>query len=380
MIMWALSARKICRKKINKIICEIWGIMAHHRRMHGSADIWPGFVDALATLLMVLIFLLLIFIISQLALNDTLNQRNKSLDSLNIRMNELAEQLSLLELENAEFQNVIKNLDNQLQASLGENEQLENIRASLQQNLEKLQNDNENFKNMLDDARNDLTAEQHSSAEKKEQLAKAEQQIALLNNNIQQLNEQLKTVNALLEESERKDKEKSIQLIELGKRLNAALASKVQELARFRSAFFGELKAILKDRRDVRVVGDRFVFQSEILFEQGDAALGEEGKEQLEIVSIALKEIMNKIPDDIDWILRVDGHTDSVPIHTIKFPSNWELSSARALSVVQFFIEKGIPPHRLVAAGFGEFRPLDGGNDEIAHRRNRRIELKLTQR
>ncbi|MCG8511006.1 MAG: OmpA family protein, partial [Rhodospirillales bacterium] len=165
-----------------------------------------------------------------------------------------------------------------------------------------------------------------------------------------------------------------------GKRLNAALASKVQELSRYRSEFFGRLRQVLGEQAGVRIVGDRFVFQSEVLFESASAELEEPGKAQLTQLGRTLSELAGKIPDDIDWVLRVDGHTDKIPIRTSKFPSNWELSTARAISVVKFLIEQGIPADNLAATGFGEFQPIDPRDDEIAYRRNRRIEFKLTQR
>jgi len=151
-------------------------------------------------------------------------------------------------------------------------------------------------------------------------------------------------------------------------------------LSRYRSDFFGRLRAILGNRPDIRIVGDRFVFQSEVLFDTGSADLGPGGKEQLDRLATLLLDVSQRIPKDIDWILRVDGHTDRVPIRTERFPSNWELSTARALSVVRHLIERGLPPNRLAAAGFGEFQPIDDRSDEIAYRRNRRIELKLTER
>jgi chemotaxis protein MotB len=166
----------------------------------------------------------------------------------------------------------------------------------------------------------------------------------------------------------------------MGQRLNAALASKVQDLARYRSEFFGRLRKVLGDRRDIQIVGDRFVFQSEVLFASGSDSLAEGGKVQLAHLATTLKEIAEGIPDDINWVLRVDGHTDRVPISTARFPSNWELSTARAISVVKYLISQGIPPHRFAATGFGEFQPLDERDDEIAYRRNRRIEMKLDQR
>ena len=183
-----------------------------------------------------------------------------------------------------------------------------------------------------------------------------------------------------LEAAEAQNEEQEVQIADLGRRLNIALATKVQELARYRSEFFGRLREVLGTRQDIRVVGDRFVFQSELLFGTGEAELGTEGKVQLQQLADALLEIAAEIPDDIDWILRVDGHTDRRPIFTAVFPSNWDLSTARAVSVVNFLIDQGIPPQRLAATGFGEFQPLDDGNDEIAYRRNRRIEFKFTQK
>ena len=195
-----------------------------------------------------------------------------------------------------------------------------------------------------------------------------------------ELRKQVARLNTALEASEAASKAQKAEIVNLGKRLNAALASKVQELARYRSEFFGRLRQVLGNRRDIRVVGDRFVFQSEVLFGSGSAEIGENGKRQLTQLAQTLKSISAKIPKDLDWVLRVDGHTDHVPIKTAAFPSNWELSTARAISVVKFLISRGIPARNLAAAGFGEFRPLDARTDEIAYRRNRRIELKLDQR
>jgi chemotaxis protein MotB len=159
-----------------------------------------------------------------------------------------------------------------------------------------------------------------------------------------------------------------------------ALVNKVEELARFRSEFFGRLRQIIGDRPDIRVVGDRFVFQSEVLFAQGSAELGDAAKQQLDPVITALKEISAKIPSDINWVLRVDGHTDPRPIHNAQFASNWELSAARAISVVRYAIEQGVPASRVAAAGFADNQPIEPGKTEDAYRRNRRIELKLTER
>jgi chemotaxis protein MotB len=210
--------------------------------------------------------------------------------------------------------------------------------------------------------------------------SQAQAQVALLNQQLQALRQQLAAIQASLQSAESKDQDQQVVIADLGRRLNQALAQRVEELSRYRSEFFGRLREVLGDRRDIVIVGDRFVFQSEVLFVSGSAQLGDEGKAQLVKLATTLRELMPRIPNEIDWVLRVDGHTDSVPITTAQFPSNWELSAARAINVVQFLIANGVPARRLAATGFGEFQPLDPGRDEIAFRRNRRIELKLTDR
>ena len=210
--------------------------------------------------------------------------------------------------------------------------------------------------------------------------SRAMAQVELLNQQIAALRRQLAALESALEASEGKDKDSQARIADLGQRLNLALAQRVQELSRFRSEFFGRLRAILGDRPDIRVVGDRFVFQSEVFFDPGQAVLQAGGRAELDKLAAALIELDRQIPKDIAWVLRVDGHTDVRPIASSAFPSNWELSSARAISVVQYLIGRGISPQRLVAAGFGEFQPLDPGTTDDAYRRNRRIELKLTER
>ena len=217
-------------------------------------------------------------------------------------------------------------------------------------------------------------------AEQEELSEEAQIQITLLNQQLAALRQQLTTLSEALDLAESENEAQQVQIADLGRRLNVALASKVQELARYRSEFFGRLREAIGTRQDIRVVGDRFVFQSEILFRSGSATIGEPGQVQLARLAETLQEIAGTIPDELDWVLRVDGHTDRAPISTFQFPSNWELSSARAIAVTKFLIAQGIPPTRLAATGFGEFQPLDAGSDEIAFRRNRRIEFKLTQR
>jgi chemotaxis protein MotB len=205
-------------------------------------------------------------------------------------------------------------------------------------------------------------------------------QIALLNQQIVALRRQLAAIEDALQVSEKRDQESQAKIAELGQRLNVALAQRVQELQRYRSEFFGRLREILGNRPEIRIVGDRFVFQSEVFFDRGSAGLRNEARPELDKLAEALLALERQIPTDIPWVLRVDGHTDARPIATAQFPSNWELSAARAISVVQYLISRGLQPDRLVAAGFGEFQPIDPGNTDEAFSRNRRIELKLTER
>lgn len=225
-----------------------------------------------------------------------------------------------------------------------------------------------------------LRETQASAEQEKASGDKARDELGLLNRQIAALRDQLQRLGAALEFAEAKGKEQEVQIADLGRRLNVALADKVQELARYRSEFFGRLRETLGERADIRIVGDRFVLQSEVLFESGAADLGEEGRRQISSLAATLREIAAKIPPGVNWILRVDGHTDNKPIATAQFPSNWELSFARALSVVRMLVADGIPPERVAAAGFGEFQPLDTRDDEIGRRRNRRIEIKFDQR
>ena len=464
-----------------------------------SLNIWPGFVDALATLLLVVIFVLMVFMVAQFFLSVALTGKDEALTRLETEINELAELLALERTANTELRVNVEQLSAELQSSLASRESLTGQLAALAEERESLANqlaaltderdrlaalvDEERSErerlgrllgsseeslaetraelqqsrqalaerqSELDDARNRLNAalarleveqekleealaavaagkaeledayttidadkekieaqlaelailkslrddlvkklqesegalegERQALAEQRELSEEAQLQVTLLNRQLAALREQLARVSEALELSEAKSEEQEVQIADLGKRLNVALASKVQELARYRSEFFGRLREILGNRQDIRIVGDRFVFQSEILFASGSATIADEGRPQLARLADTLKQIAAEIPSDLEWVLRVDGHTDRAPIATYAFPSNWELSTARAVSVVKFLVEQGIPPQRLAATGFGEFQPLDGGGDEIAYRRNRRIEFKLTER
>ena len=392
------------------------------RRAERSTNIWPGFVDALATLLMVIIFLLMVFVLAQFFLSDALTGRDEALSRLNRQIAELAETLALERRANADLRTNLEQLSNELQASVAARDDLSaqiqalTLRAgSAEEETEKVKADLEDaFKTILADRQQielqlgelaalardiealtalraelqqqikDLAGKLESSEgqliEEKELSESARAQVALLNQQIKELRLQIGRLTQALDISEKTAEEQKVQIANLGKRLNAALASKVQQLSRYRSEFFGRLREVLGGQRGIRIVGDRFVFQSEVLFTTGSAELGGAGQDQISQLATTLKEISGRIPQNIDWVLRIDGHTDRVPIRTPQFPSNWELSTARAISVVKFMIDAGIPANRLAATGFGEFQPIDARDDEIAYRRNRRIEFKLTQR
>jgi chemotaxis protein MotB len=342
-----------------------------------SIDIWPGFVDALSQLVMVIIFVLLVFTAGQFYLSDALTGRDAEVRDLRLKIQQLADMLALDEKADTDLRSTVAQLSSQLQSVNAERDALTNRIAELTNQADDA---TAAARNSATDLQARLGAAQQQVAERDARLAEAQTTIDQLNQQILALRQQLQQIAAALDASEAKSKDQQVQIADLGKRLNAALASKVEELARYRSEFFGRLREVLGDRPDIRIVGDRFVFQSEVLFPLGSADLSDDAKQRLLPVAQALRDISAKIPTDINWVLRVDGHTDRRPIATAQFPSNWELSTARAISVVRFFIDQGIPANRLVAAGFGEFQPLDTGNDEAAFRRNRRIELKLTER
>jgi chemotaxis protein MotB len=348
-------------------------LTAGRRHRERATNIWPGFVDALGTLLLVILFLLLVFIMAQFFLGEALSGRDQALKRLEGRVSELSELLALERRANDDLRGNVSQLSEELKASIAQRDEQSADIAALQALKDELEDKIAAAARKLDEKGEALLAEKELSESARAKLALANKQLA-------ELKEQLARLNDALDAAEKKNKEQGAQIVSLGKRLNAALATKVNELARARSVFFGKLRDILENRADVRIVGDRFVFQSEVLFKSGEADIGPGGKEQLRRIAESLKEVSASIPTDIDWILRVDGHTDSVPINTPRFPSNLELSAARAISVVKFLKAQGVPPNRLAPTGFGEYWPLDTQGDEIANRRNRRIELKLTQR
>jgi chemotaxis protein MotB len=340
--------------------------LARARRRQYAPNYWPGFVDMLSTLLLVVIFLMSLFMITNYIITQAASGKDTMLSRLNRQLSELTE---LLALERSKGENAADEL------------------AALQATLTDKEKENQRLTGLLGTAGGATeSAESRAAAlntkldEQKKITNDALAKVELLNQQLAAVRLQLAALNEALEASEAKDKESQQKIADLGQRLNVALAKKVQELARYRSDFFGKLREALGGREDFQIVGDRFVFPSDVLFDPGSAELKPEALPQLNKLAVALNDIGDKIPPDIPWVMRVDGHTDIRPIATPEFPSNWELSSARAISVVRYLMQQGIAPQHLVAAGFGEFQPIDTGTSDAALAKNRRIELKLTER
>jgi chemotaxis protein MotB len=342
--------------------------LARTRRSDSGMNYWPGFVDALSTLILGIIFLLTVFVVVQFYLQQEVAGKDTALDRLK---SQIAQLTSLLSMEKT--------------GKAGVEDQL----AQLRNTLAVAQSDRDKFKGLYEGAGAGVSAAKDKVGALTTQLegekklsARALAQVEVLNQQISAMRRQLAALEEALNASEKKDKEAQNQISDLGQRLNLALAERVKELSRYRSDFFGKLREILGNRPDMRIVGDRFVLQSEVFFDSGKADLKPAGDAELGKVAEALIELEGKIPTDIPWVLRVDGHTDVRPISAAaaNFKSNWDLSAARAIAVVKYLIARGVSPQRLVAAGFGEFQPIDAATTEEAYRRNRRIEFKLTER
>jgi chemotaxis protein MotB len=337
-------------------------ISGGRRARGGTINYWPGFVDALSTLLLAIIFLISVFMLGQFFLAREISSRDTVLDRLNRQIAELTDLLALERSSHRTTQESVTALQSTLQAAEAERSRLQGLVAS------------------GGDAQARASELNAAVEAERQATGRALTQVELLTQQIAAMRRQLAALEEALAASENRDRESQARIADLGSRLNIALAQRVQELARYRSDFFGRLRQILGNRQDIRIVGDRFVFQSEVLFPAGQANLRPEAGPEIDRVASAILELNREIPPDIPWVLRVDGHTDQRPIATAQFPSNWALSSARAIAVVQALIARGVPPQHLVAAGFGEFQPLDTGTSEEAYARNRRIELKLTER
>jgi chemotaxis protein MotB len=343
------------------------------RRSRRTIDIWPGFVDGLATLVMVIVFVLMVFVVAQFFLGQALTGRQKALDRLGLELSTLAEKLNLQTAANSTLTADIARLNDELAASKAERQRVEAWASGLSQDVAALIALKDEKESKLAERETQLDAERKLSAE-------AQAQLALLTRQLEATRQELSRIAAALDASEARDKEQKTQIADLGKRLNVALAGQVEELKKFRSDFFGRLRKVLGDRPGIRIEGDRFVFQSELLFQTGSADLGPEGIEQVRRLAVTLRDISKEIPKGVNWVLRIDGHTDRRPILSGRYPSNWELSTARAISVLRTLAADGVPSDRLAAAGFGEFQPLDTGDTDAAYTRNRRIEIRFDQR
>jgi chemotaxis protein MotB len=340
--------------------------LARARRDSGM-NYWPGFVDALSTLVLGIIFLLTIFVVVQFYLTQEVTGKDTALSRLTAQIAQLTELLSMEKTGKVSLEEQLASLRSSLAGAEGERDRYKGLYEGIGSGAADAQGKANELSGQLDS--------------EKRLTARALAQVEVLNQQIAALRRQLSALEDALDATEKKDKESQARIADLGQRLNVALAQRVQELSRYRSDFFGRLRAILGNRPDIRIVGDRFVFQSEVFFDTGKSTLDKpEGRAELDALASALLELEKKIPGEIAWVLRVDGHTDVRPINSPQFKNNWELSAARAISVVQYLIGKGVSPQRLVAAGFGEFQPIDSDKTDEAFNRNRRIELKLTER
>jgi chemotaxis protein MotB len=369
---------------------------------------WPGFVDALATLLMVIIFVLMVFVLIQVNLAYRVSGQDATLGEMRQQLASLGELLNIERRASADLATNLAQITNQLNASNANRDELQAQLASVQTAIAARNSQIANLTAKQADTEAALAAARNSLEERlgalqlaKGQLAMAQAQnqsaanridalsaettaskaeIAQMTGALAALRLRIEELTSLLAEKDRQTTRDKVAITSLGRSLNNALASRVQELQRFRSEFFGRLRDVLKGRDDVQIVGDRFVFQSEVLFAQGQAEIGSQGEEQLAKLAITLTDIAQKIPGDINWILQVDGHTDNVPIRAGRYADNWDLSTERALSVVRYLNQQGLPASRLAAAGYGEYQPLDASDSYNARRKNRRIEIKITQR
>jgi chemotaxis protein MotB len=306
-------------------------------------------------------------VLAQFLLSQEITGKDAVLNRLNSQINELTQ---LLALERSNSQDLSDSVAN-LQASLTTTE---DDRTRLQQLLASGAGAVGAKDLRIGSLTDTLDTERKISQ-------RALSQVELLNQQIAALRQQIGALEDALEVSETRDRESSTKIADLGKRLNVALAQRVQELNRYRSDFFGRLRDILSDRENIRIVGDRFVFQSEVLFPSGSEIINPAGVDEMKKLADAIIELAQEIPPEINWVLRVDGHTDNIPLSGAgRLRDNWELSSARATAVVKYLISQGVAANRLVAAGFGEYQPIDTADTQEARNRNRRIELKLTER
>ena len=404
--------------------------------LEDNSIIWPGFVDVLASTLMVIIFIVLLFTVSQVYLGDLVVGKNEEIQNLektidiqdetivyqdetltdtqknilekeinisekeviisnqDIDIKSLSEVVNQQNLDMKALNDIITQITNELSVSLDENKLMQSDiltlqseqsslldslfssnqeKLSLSENLTSLNIENQNLAGKLDELNTQAKL-------RNEDLEQALVKIANLSNNVEVLTSEILTLNNILEIKELEMAQSKLEIGDLGERLNRVLTSELFKLQQYRSEFFGRLSELLSNKSQISVQGDRFVFQSEILFSSGSATIQPEGKNALVSISKVIIELIDELPTDLNWILQIDGHTDKIPIYTDRFPSNWELSHARALEVVKFFISQGIPSNKLSANGYGDNQPINLGETPEDLKSNRRIELKITQR
>ncbi len=361
--------------------------MRLNRKNIYEINIWPGFVDILGTLLIVTIFTVLISTITQIYFNDQLQIKRGEISSLDEEIKKLLSEIDIVSNKKIELERKNKNLQKKVSATEKLNKDLTEKNKEIDQLKTKsdylLKMKTQELSQLVDEKGKLLDNLKSRNLELKESNRQSEESSLEnfeLKRDLNKLNKRLTELSKLLIESEEKDKKNQVIIKDLGKKLNQALAGKVLELKKYQSVFFKRIKEAIGERDDIVVQGDRFIFPSEVFFQSGSDIIQNEGLEKLSKIAFSLNEISKKIPKKIDWILRVDGHTDKIPINNEKFNSNWHLSSSRAINIVKFFIKEGIEPHRLVAAGFGENYPIDDGESLSSLQKNRRIEIKLTTR
>jgi len=348
-------------------------MIGSRRRSRSSTNVWPGYVDALSALLMLVIFMLLVYVVSQLFLSQTLSDRNSELASLNQRLSELSQLLGLEQDTTAALEQQMLMVQNSFSDSLAGNEDLQQrLKASRNQLMRQT---------AKAEARAENLASMNQDLDNKDELSNSQQTMIMrLSSQIASLQNQLRQITAALRLQKEMTVDKEDELDSISRRLNTLLAERINQLEQYQSEFFARLRNILAANENVRIVGDRFLLPSELLFASGSAFLGAKGKRELDKLAGVLLNVVETIPADLEWILRIDGHTDRIPINTPQFPSNWELSTARAVAVVRYLAAQSVPQNRMVAAGFGEFFPVADGTTPEALQENRRIEIKLTDR
>ncbi len=346
-----------------------------------QTSLWPSFVDVMSNLLILMLFVVVIFMLMNFV--SSINSQNSKDD----RITELEKIIAEKDKLNKALINNVRGVKEDLQKAIDETKTTKSDMEELYSVLD-MTKDNAKKENIKNEQLTNKVAELNMFILQLEgDIIKKDNQVKALKNNednlkntITKLTGEMQKLNDVFEATNKYISWQKVQIVELGKKLNRALANKTAELFKVRSTFFESLSSAVMGNKNFVMVGDRFVIPSEVFFKAESAEIGDEGKIKLKELAKILKDAMKAFPDDIDWILRVDGHTDKNPIKGTKFKSNWELSVARAVSVVDFLISEGIPENRLAATGFGEFHPLVDANDPDSLRKNRRIEFKLTEK